>query len=167
MQAWSPSRLSPDAAVRKESLPLLSSPAYGPQAECLVTALAAIELPAHTLPDADALMWELVRKNLYILTTNIAGLETGGDVGTLRDRHNVLLAAVASDVLDVQEWLSGEKLDRAGLMSGLLEAIAADPHHGCAGRSASLRLKRALHHADAAGLAIPELRRIAAAHGIE
>jgi hypothetical protein len=29
-----------------------------------------------------------------------------------------------------------------------------------------LRLKRALHHADAAGLAIPELRRIAAAHGI-
>ncbi len=151
----------------KESLPLLSSPAYGPQAECLVTALAAIELPAHTLPDADALMWELVRKNLYILTTNIAGLETGGDVGTLRDRHNVLLAAVASDVLDVQEWLSGEKLDRAGLMSGLLEAIAADPHHGCAGRSAPLRLKRALHHADAAGLAIPELRRIAAAHGIE
>jgi hypothetical protein len=52
-------------------------------------------------------------------------------------------------------------------MSGLLEAIAADPHHGCAGRSAPLRLKRALHHADAAGLAIPELRRIAAAHGIE
>jgi hypothetical protein len=29
-----------------------------------------------------------------------------------------------------------------------------------------LRLKRALHHADAASLAIPELRRIAAAHDI-
>jgi hypothetical protein len=69
-------------------------------------------------------------------------------------------------VLDVQEWLVGQSLDRAGLMSGLLEAITADPQHGCAGRSAPLRLKRALHHADAAGLAIPELRRIAAAHGI-
>jgi len=151
----------------KESQPLLSSPAYGPQAECLVAALAAIGLPAHTLPDADALMWELVRKNLYILTTNIAGLDTGGDVGALRDRHNGLLASVASDVLDVQAWLSGEELDRAGLISGLLEAIAADPQHGCAGRSAPSRLKRALHHADAAGLAIPELRRIAATHGIE
>jgi hypothetical protein len=151
----------------KEAQALLSSPVYGPAAESLVAALAAIDLPAHTVPDDDALLWELVRKNLYILSTNIAGMEIGGDVGKLRDSHNVLMVAVGNDVLDIQEWLVGKKLDRPGLMSGLLEAIAADPKHGCAGRSAPSRLKRALHQADAAGLAIPALRRIAAAHGVE
>jgi len=151
----------------KEAHALLSSPVFGPEADSLVAALNSIDLPAHALHDADALLWELVRKNLYILTSNIAGLETGGDVGTLRDSHNVLMTAVANEVLDVQEWLAGRKFDRANLMSGLLAAIAADPQHGCAGRSAPSRLKRALHHADAAGLVIPELRRIAAAHGVE
>jgi len=150
----------------KEAHALLSSPVFGPEAESLVAALAAIDLPAHKLLDVDALYWELVRKNLYILTTNIAGLETGGDVGALRDKQNVLMVAVANGVLDVQDWLTGQTLDRPSLMSGLLEAIAADPGHGCAGRSAPSRLKRALHHADAAGLEIPELRRIAAKHGI-
>jgi ketopantoate reductase len=150
----------------KDAHALLSSPVYGPEAARLVAALAAIDLPAHTLPDADKLLWELVRKNLYILTTNIAGLEMQGDVGALRDAHPTLLEAVAHDVLDVQAWLSGEALERAELMAGLMEAIAADPQHACAGRSAPSRLKRALHHADAAGLATPELRRIAAAHAI-
>lgn len=151
----------------KEAQALLPSPVFGPQAESLVAALSAIDLPARTLPDAESLLWELVRKNLYILTTNIAGLETGGDVGALRDDHPALLAAVANEVLDVQDWLTGSAMNRAGLLAGLHEAIAADPRHGCAGRSAPSRLKRALHHADAAGLAIPNLRRIAAAHAIE
>jgi ketopantoate reductase len=150
----------------KEAQALLPSPVFGPQAESLVAALAAIDLPARTLPDAEALLWELVRKNLYILTTNIAGLETGGDVGALRDDHPALLAAVANEVLDVQDWLAGSAMRRDSLMSGLHEAIAADLRHGCAGRSAPSRLQRALHHADVAGLAIPHLRRIAAAHGI-
>jgi ketopantoate reductase len=145
---------------------LLSSPVYGPEAERLVAALAAIDLPAHALSDAAALAWELVRKNLYILTTNIAGLDGCSNVGMLRDQYQSLLEAVANEVLDVQEWLAGQTFDRTGMLAGLLEAIAADPQHACAGRSAPSRLKRALHHADAAGLATPELRRIAAAHGI-
>ncbi len=145
---------------------LLPSPVYGPEADRLVAALAAIDLPARTLPDADDLLWELVRKNLYILTTNIAGLEVEGDVGTLWGKHRQLAEAVAADVLDVQDWLAGRRLERDGLMAGLLEAFRADPGHGCAGRTATARLTRALHHADAAGLAVPALRRIAAARGI-
>lgn len=145
---------------------LLPSPVFGPEAERLVAALGAINLPARTVADAQQLLWELVRKNLYILTTNIAGLETGGEVGSLWDKHRPLAEDVATDVLDVQAWLTGQSFDRAGLMAGFLEAVAADPAHGCAGRSAPARLKRALHHADAAGLAIPTLRRIAAGHGI-
>lgn len=145
---------------------LLPSPVFGPEAERLVAALAAIDLPARVVTAAADLRWELVRKNLYILATNIAGLETGGDVGGLWRAHRPLAEAVAADVLDVQDWLTGERHDRAALMAGLVEAIDADPAHACAGRSAPARLKRALHHADAGGLAVPTLRRIAATHGV-
>jgi hypothetical protein len=145
---------------------LLPSPVFGPQAERLVDALAAIDLPARIVADADEFLWELVRKNLYILTSNISGLETGGDVGALWREHHSLLGAVAMDVLDVQEWLTGRAFDRDRLMAGLQEAINADPCHACAGRSAPARLKRALHHADVADLGVPTLRRIAAAQGI-
>ncbi len=148
-----------------DAKPLLPSPAYGPGAARLVTALGAIELPARTLPDAEALEWELVRKNLYILVTNIAGLVAGGDVGTLWARHRELAEAVASDVLDLQERLTGREHDRLALMAGLLEAFEADPLHGCAGRTAPLRLARALAHADEAGLEVATLRRIAAERG--
>ena len=145
-----------------DAKPLLPSPVQGPQAGRLVTALAALDIPARTLPDADSLLWELVRKNLYILTTNIAGLVAGGDVGTLWDRHQGLAESVASDVLDIQDWLAGCEHDRIKLMAGMLEAFQADPLHGCAGRTAPARLKRALLHADQAGLQVGTLRRIAA-----
>lgn len=149
-----------------DAKPLLSSPAFGPRAALLVRALQGIELPAHELADAESLRWELVRKNLYIVTTNIAGLETGGTVGALWSEHQALARAVASEVLDIQDWLVGQPCERERMLAGMLEAFEADPDHGCAGRSAPARLKRALHHADAAGLAIPTLRRIAAERGI-
>lgn len=149
-----------------DAKPLLSSPVHGPEARRLVDALASIDLPAHTLPDAESLAWELVRKNLYILTTNIAGLETGGTVGDLWARHRGLAEAVAGDVLDVQDWLTGRVHARPPLLAGLVEAIQADLNHGCAGRTAPARLSRALHHADAAGLPVPTLREIAARHGV-
>ncbi|MGQ9860431.1 MAG: hypothetical protein ACUVSD_00275 [Thiobacillaceae bacterium] len=145
-----------------DAKPLLPSPVYGPEAQRLADALASIDLPARVLHDADQMLWELVRKNLYILTTNIAGLVVGGDVGSLWERHRDLAEAVAYDVLDLQQVLTGRELDRMDLMEGMLEAFAADPAHACAGRSARARLERALAHADAAGLTVPILRQIAA-----
>jgi len=149
-----------------DAKPLLASPIYGPEAERLQRALESIGLPARILPDAATLNWELVRKNLYILTTNIAGLDAGGTVSSLWAQHRVLAEAVAADVLDVQDWLMGQSFDRSRLMAGMLEAFNGDPNHGCAGRSAPARLKRALHQADAAGLAVPTLRDIARRHGV-
>jgi ketopantoate reductase len=149
-----------------DAKPLLSSPVYGPEAQRLVRALESIDLPAHTLPDEDSLAWELLRKNLYILTTNIAGLETGGTVGVLWEQHRELAEKVANEVLDVQDWLMGHVHARPPLLKGMLEAFAADPQHACAGRSAPARLRRALHHADAAGLPVPTMREIAARHGV-
>ncbi|MDP2432383.1 MAG: hypothetical protein Q8O33_10140 [Pseudomonadota bacterium] len=149
-----------------DAKPLLSSPAFGPEAGRLARALQGIDLPAHEVADKESLLWELVRKNLYILTTNIAGLETGGDVGTLWARHENLAREVAADVLDIQDWLVGQPCDRERMLAGMLEAFQADPQHGCAGRSAPSRLKRALQHADAVGLGVPTLRRIAEAAGV-
>jgi len=149
-----------------DAKPLLPSPVFGPEAQRLVDALESIDLPAQVLPDNESLTWELVRKNLYILTTNIAGLEVGGTVGNLWMKHRDLVNAVASDVLDVQDWLTEQKNGRAPLMAGLLDAIEADLNHACAGRSAPARLRRALHHADAAGLATTTLRGIAARHDV-
>ena len=147
-----------------DAKPLLPSPVFGPMGATIVRALESINLPARLLPDAASLTWELVRKNLYILTTNIAGLEVGGTVSALWAQHQALAEAVAVDVLDVQDWLTGQAFDRGPLMAGMLEAFDGDPNHGCAGRSAPGRLMRALQHADAAGLAVPTLRRIASNH---
>lgn len=145
-----------------DAKPLLPTPVHGPAAQAVVRALAAIGLPARVLAGEAERDYELVRKNLYILTTNIAGLLTGGSVGELWAQHRPLAEEVAQEVLEVQQILMGAPLDRARLMQGLVEAIEADPQHACRGRSAPDRLRRLLAHADAAGLAVPKLREIAA-----
>lgn len=144
-----------------DAKPLLPSPVHGPQAARLVEALTRIDLPARVVEDPDQMLWELVRKNLYILTSNIAGLEVGGTVGELWDKHRALAEAVASDVLTLQEALTGRAFDRAALMQGMLAAFAADPQHTCAGRSARNRLDRALLQARMHGLKLHTLDLIA------
>ncbi len=144
-----------------DAKPILPSPVFGPEAPRVVSALASIDLPARLVDDDETMLWELVRKNLYILTTNIAGLVVGGDVGTLKARHTTLMEGVAHDVLDIQVALTGRQYDRTKLMQGLLDAIEADPTHACAGRSAAARLMRALQAADAHRLSVPTLRQIA------
>jgi hypothetical protein len=146
----------------RPELPIIPTPIYGARAELLVAALATIDVPAFIIEEVDELMYELVRKNVYILTINIGGLVSGGDVHDLWFNHRRLAEEVALDVIDVQEWLAGESLDRERLLAGLVQAIEADPGHGATGRSAPARLARAIEHADRAGLEVPRLRQIAA-----
>ena len=149
-----------------DSKVVLSSPVYGPHASLVRKALGTLDIPTYTVDDMGALEYELVRKNLYILTTNIAGLELpdGATVDDLRHAHPDLMDAVAHDVLDIQAWLVGHELDRPALMAGMLDAFDGDPAHKCKGRSAPARLRRALLHADEAGLEVPALRPIARKH---
>ncbi len=142
------------------------SPVFGPKAETVIAALDAVGLPAYQLESESQLLFELVRKNLYILTTNIAGLAMGG--GTVTDLwrdNNALARDVAADVLVIQHWLTGEDLDDDALIEAMVTAFDGDPQHGCMGRSAPARLERALRIADEAGLDVPTLRRIAAENG--
>jgi len=135
---------------------IIPTPVGGPSASLLVDALAGVGIPARTV-GSEQLEWELVRKNLYILTANIAGLVSGGAVMHLWEKHRDLAERVAGEVLDIQEWLVGRPLDRRELVAAMVEAFAADPDHGATGRSAPSRLSRAIEHAATAGLDVPAL----------
>ncbi len=142
---------------------LVPSPVFGPAAGLLCAALEALEIPSWALADAAELEFELVRKNVYILTTNIAGLDLqpGTDVEALWGQHRELALEVANEVMDIQFHLIGHELDRQRLIDGMVEAIDGDLEHKCMGRSAPARLARNLTFADEAGLAVPKLRQLA------
>lgn len=142
---------------------VLPTPVAGPAADLVVDALMAIEVPSYAVPRED-LLYHLVRKNLYILTINIAGLQLppGTTVSQLWERHRPLAESVASEILLLQEWLAGSELPRERLIEGMLEGFAGDPQHICTGRTAAQRLRRALRIAESGGIAVPELHRLAA-----
>jgi ketopantoate reductase len=156
ISVWFEKKPGQDAKV------LIPSPVYGPQADILQASLAALDIPARVLADASELLFELVLKNVYIVTTNCAGLVTGGSVSELWSAHRELAEAVAREVIGIQEALTGRSFDADALITGMLAAFDGDPDHKCMGRSAPARLARALQQADAAGLAVPRLREIAA-----
>jgi len=141
---------------------LIPSPLFGPGARLLADALASLDIPAHVLADEQALLFELVVKNVYIVTTNCAGLVTGGTVSELWRDHRELGEALAHEVIRIQQALTGQPFNPDDLIIAMLEAFAGDPDHNCKGRSAPARLARALQQADAAGLEVPRLRAIAA-----
>jgi ketopantoate reductase len=133
----------------------------GPGAPAVADALAALDIPALTVAAGDALLHALVAKNLYILTTNLAGLEVGGTVGDLWAHHRPLAQEVAREVLALQGARVGRNLPGDALVADMAEAFAADPAHQCTGRSAPARLRRCLDQAEAHGVEVPRLRGLA------
>ncbi len=139
---------------------VVPSPIYGRQSSLLAEALQSLDIPTQILGDDQQLLFELVRKNYYILTSNIAGLRAGGTVGELWEKHRGFAQKVIDDIHQVQEYLVGKPLDKEKLTQAMLVAFNGDPDHGCMGRSAPDRLKRAIAIADSAGLQVPTLREI-------
>ena len=145
-----------------DSKVLISSPVFGPKAQILVASLALIDIPAHTVANDKELLFELVLKNLYILTTNIAGLaiETGSTVDDLRNNHLELMRDVFSDILKLQSTLTGKVFSEDALEKGMIKAFEGDLSHTCMGRSAPARLGRALELAKEFKLSVPTLEKI-------
>jgi len=143
---------------------LIPSPVHGPNANLLTQALNSLDIPSFHAATISDIEYELVRKNVYILTTNIAGLETGGNVETLWNQHQDVARQVANEVMDIQAWLIGHDVDREKLMTGFAEGVQGDLEHMCMGRSAPGRLKRALGFADETGLQVSKLREIYQQH---
>lgn len=146
----------------QDSKVITPSPAHGPKARLLEQALASIDIPVRQLASNKDMLFELVAKNLYIITTNVAGLKTGGNVDELWREHRQVAESVANDVIDLQEALTGETFDREALIQSMVSAFDGDPAHQCMGRSAPARLQRALNHAEEYQLEVPSLAEIAA-----
>ncbi len=159
ISVWFEKKAGQDAKV------LIPSPIYGPHAALLSAALHSLHIANRLLPNAQDLTFELVCKNVYILTTNITGLETGGNVQQLWQKHRELAREVAREVILIQQHLTGCHFIAEDLISGMVAGMEGDPEHQCMGRSAPARLQRALEHADDAGLAVPVLRRIHQQYG--
>lgn len=145
-----------------DSKVLISSPAFGPKAQILANSLALIDIPAHVLNNEDELLFELVIKNLYILTSNIAGLiiKPGTNVNDLYNNHLALMRDVFKDILALQVALTGKPYDDKALERGLVKAFEGDPEHGCMGRSAPARLDRALELVNEFDIKAPSLQKI-------
>ncbi|UCB55440.1 MAG: hypothetical protein JSW45_02615 [Thiotrichales bacterium] len=144
-----------------DSKVILPSPVYGRHAQLVADALNAIDIAARVLASDEDLLFELVLKNVYILTANVSGLQTGGTVGELWSRHQDIAAAVAGEIIQLQEKLTGRAFDSTRLVEAMVHAFEGDPEHGCRGRSAAARLERALKLADQHGLDLPQLKHIA------
>jgi hypothetical protein len=140
--------------------PLLPSPVHGPLANVIAESLAQIEIPCKILKSKDDLIFELVLKNVFVFTINIAGLvlEEGTTTSTLWGKNQKFTLAVANDIIDLQEFITGKTFDRNRLTEGLIAGIMGDPNHKCKGRSAPGRLRRAIEVADEAGLKIESIR---------
>jgi hypothetical protein len=146
---------------------LVPSPVYGGGAPLIEAAMGSLDIPTWELGSQEELEYELVRKNVYILTTNITGLELppGTDVDVMWSEHQELAREIAGEVMEIQFKLIGKALDREKLVEGMVEGIQGDLEHKCMGRSAPARLKRNLGFADEFGLSVPKLRAIAAKLG--
>ena len=139
---------------------LIPSPVYGPAADLIADSLELIDIPCKRLSSPEALLIELVIKNVFVLTINIAGLETGGTTGALWSDHKELARSVAGEVIDLQESVTGATFERDQLIDGMVNGINGDPDHKCTGRSAPARLEGMIELADEAGLAVPKIREI-------
>ena len=140
---------------------LLPSYVSGPKATLITSSLQIIDVPCREISRQQHL-YEMIRKNLYILTVNIAGLKMspGSTVNKLWADYREMTEILVKELLDVQEWLVQTKLPRDKLLSGMLEAFSADPEHICRGRTAPERLARVLKFADIAGISAPMLQAI-------
>ncbi len=139
---------------------LLPSPVFGPHARLLAEALRTLDIPTRILGSPAELLLELVLKNVYILTTNICGLVTGGTVGELWDIHEDLAQEVASEVLAIQAALTGAEFSRERMLERMVEAFRGDLAHKCRGRSAPARLQRTLEQAAAVQVNVTRIREI-------
>jgi hypothetical protein len=140
--------------------PYFPTMAYGPQADIVIEALTEQDIPVARINESDQLLFELVRKNVWIITLQVAGLITRGTIGEVWQNHRSDCTEIAENVLDVQEALADKKLPRVRLIEQMRQDFEAQPGKSTSGRSAVGRLERAVQKADKYNLAVPRLRSI-------
>jgi len=142
--------------------PSIPSPVYGPKAALIESALGVLDIPTRRVDTQEEILYELIHKNLHILTINITGLVTGGTLGDLIEQHQELTREVAGELVEVQDWLTEIQLPKEKLVEKTLKGFASFPDQPSMGRSAPARLDRVIKIADQADLPVPRLRSIQA-----
>lgn len=148
---------------KKKNLELtnvLYTPTFGPNAALISKALKIQGIPVHILANEETLLFELVRKTVYILTVNIAGLVNNCTVSELWQLHQPLAIEIAEEVIRIQEYLAGQQLSKEKLLAGMVEGIEDCPDRYCLGRTAMARLERSLRYANDANIETPKLQAI-------
>ncbi len=140
---------------------VLPSVVQGKLAAEVIGIYSKLGLPCRQLDTEAALLFELVLKNIYIQTTNIAGLVAGGTTKALVEEHHQLMQAVAKEIIQLQEALTQQSFEHDKLMKAFITACYGDPHHNCMGRSAPARLARAITLANEHHLDLPTISDIA------
>ena len=156
ISVWFEKKKGQDAKV------IIPSPVYGPKSQLIKDALNAIDISSDQLDSEEQLLFELVVKNVYILTTNISGLQTGGTVGELWQHHRDVADTVSREVILIQQALTGQTFDSDELISAMVKAFEGDLQHKCMGRSAPSRLQRALEQAKKFGVSVEKMIDISA-----
>ncbi len=141
---------------------VLPSVVLGNLAAEVIAIYSKLGLPCRQLDTEAALLFELVVKNIYIQTTNIAGLVAGGTTKALVEEYHQLMQAVAKEIIQLQEALTQQCFDHDSLMQAFIAACYGDPNHNCMGRSAPARLTRAVALTKEYQLDLPTIRDIAA-----
>ncbi|MCJ7773391.1 MAG: hypothetical protein MUP22_09700 [Desulfobacterales bacterium] len=139
---------------------ILPTAVYGPNAQIVKEALDKLVISCAVVHDEKRMLFELVKKNIYVFTINIAGLEVNGTVGELWGNHQELARQVAGEIMDIQEKLTNWKLPREELLEEVIQSFHKEPDHKCRGRAAPGRLERALSHAEMYGINTIALRGI-------
>jgi ketopantoate reductase len=156
ISVWFEKKKGQDAKV------IIPSPVFGPKSRIVHDALLSIGVSCKQLNSVEDLLFELVVKNVYILTTNIAGLETGGNVGELWGNHQHVAKTVSTEVIKLQQVLTNQTFNSVDLIAAMVEAFNGDLEHKCMGRSASARLGRALDLARQYDVDCPKMSEISA-----
>lgn len=140
--------------------PLLPTVLYGPHATLVAKSLATLEVPTRIAQTELEALEALVAKNVYILTTNIAGIEVNDTVDELWTNHRHLAQSLMEETVKIQERQIQMALDHSKIFAQVREALAADPQHQCRGRTALDRMNRALETATLLHLDTPTISRI-------
>ena len=145
-----------------DTKPVVASPVFGPHADLLCEALQSLDIPVVKLESEQSPAIRTGKKKPLYPDDKYCRPGHRRQCCRAVAEPRTLAIEVAEDVLQLQAWLTGEKLDNKALIAAMLLAFEGDPEHGCTGRSASARLHRALQLADDANLELHTLRRIQA-----
>jgi hypothetical protein len=152
-------------ALQKPGLSRLvvgTSPVFGRQSALLCTLCAGAGIPSEPLRDELALMQALADKYAFILTINALGAWRDDVLGAFLQSASARVEALCREASALSAVLTGAPIDASRCLSRTLEAMAAMASVSARGRTAKVRVARALAHAHDLGVAVPTLEACAA-----